>query len=70
MNPQELIFACTCGQLAPYEQSYAGDGVSAAHLDVYRCPSGHIVQVLYPVLFTAPPQRRKPETRPPFPGSW
>jgi hypothetical protein len=70
MNPQELIFACTCGLLAHYEQSYAGDGVSLARLDMYRCPAGHPVQVIYPVLVSTSPRRLKPETPPPFPGSW
>jgi hypothetical protein len=70
MEIQALVFLCTCGQLAHYEHSYAGDGLSMGRLDVYRCLSGHVVQVMYPALVGQLWQRPKPETPPPFPGSW
>jgi hypothetical protein len=60
------VITCTCGQQAPYVNTYyPGDG-AIDHVDIYQCPLSHVIQVVYPVVVER--KRMKPDTPPPFPG--
>lgn len=60
------VVTCTCGQPASYVNTYSPGNEAIDHVDVYQCPLGHVVQVVYPVVVER--KRLKPDTPPPFPG--
>jgi hypothetical protein len=67
----QVRVVCACGQEAVRESSTPLNTNSTESLDLYRCPSGHVTQVLHSLIPQSSFERRKPTLPPSFPGgSW
>jgi hypothetical protein len=50
VKAQEIVLTCTCGLPAWYINTSRPEYNSIACIDVYRCQTGHEIQVVYPLI--------------------